>query len=72
MIRTAEPVDDLDLVDAVYRGRETAVNAEYPIVDDDGQSEEIEHVGEVRPDGGAAVLPDAFGVEAVCLSSLSA
>lgn len=43
------------------------MHAEYPIIDDDGQGEKVEHVGEVGPDVSRAVLARAFGVEAVCL-----
>jgi hypothetical protein len=63
----AEAVDDLDLVDGVNRGRQAAVHAEDLIVDDDGQGEEVEHVGEVVPHVGVAVLARALGVEAVRL-----
>lgn len=44
------------------------MHAEYSVVDDDGQGEKVEHVGEVLPDGRAAVFPNAFRVEAVRLS----
>ena len=63
----AEAVDDLDLVDAVDARAQAAVHAEDLVVDDDGEGEEVEHVGEVVPDVGVAVLAVAFGVEAVGL-----
>lgn len=63
----AEPVDDLDLVDGVDRGRQAAVHAEDLVVDDDRQGQEVEHVGEVVPHVGVAVLARALGVEAVGL-----
>ena len=62
-----EAIDDFDLVDAVDAGAEAAVHAEDLVVDDDGQGEEVEHVGEVVPDVGVAVFAVAFGVEAVGL-----
>jgi hypothetical protein len=43
------------------------MHAEYPIVDDDTQSEEVEHVRKVLPDARTAVLALTFGVEAVGL-----
>lgn len=63
----AEAVDDLDLVDAVDARAQPAVHAEDLVVDDDGEGEEVEHVGEVVPDVGVAVLAVALGVEAVGL-----
>ena len=63
----AEAIDDFDLIDAVDAGTQAAVHAEYLVVDDDGEGEEVEHVGEVVPDVGVAVFAVAFGVEAVGL-----
>lgn len=63
----AEAVDDLDLVDGVDAGRQAAVHAEDLVVDDDRERQEVEHVGEVVPHVGVAVLARAFGVEAVRL-----
>lgn len=63
----AEAVDDLDLVDGVDAGRQAAVHAEDLVVDDDRQRQEVEHVGEVVPHVGVAVLARALGVEAVRL-----
>ena len=63
----AEAVDDFDLVDAMDAGAQAAVDAEDLVVDDDGEGEEVEHVGEVVPDVGVAVFAVAFGVEAVGL-----
>ena len=63
----AETVDDLDLIDGMDGGRETAVDAENLIVDHDGEGEEIEHVRKVVPDVRVAVLARAFGVEPVRL-----
>lgn len=63
----AEAVDDLDLVDAVDARAQPAVHAEDLVVDDDGEGEEVEHIGEVVPHIGVAVLAVALGVEAVGL-----
>ena len=43
------------------------MHAEYLVVDDDGEGEEVEHVGEVVPDVSVAVFAVAFSVEAVGL-----
>ena len=37
------------------------------VVDDDGESEEVEHVRKVRPHVRGTVLAHAFRVKAVCL-----
>ena len=63
----SEPIDNLDLIDMMYRRAETTVDAEYGVVDDDREGEEIEHVGEILPDGGCAVFSGTFKVESVCL-----
>ena len=67
----SKPVDDLDLVDRVYRGRQAPMDAEYLIVDDHAEREKIEHVCKVVPDIGIAVLTCAFRVKAVGLSNTS-
>lgn len=63
----AEAVDDLDLVDGVDGGRQTAVDAEDLVVDHHAQREEVEHVREVVPDIGVAVFARALCVEPVRL-----
>lgn len=63
----AIPVQDLDLIDGVDGRREAAVDAEDLVVDHHAQGQEIEHVGEVVPDVGVAVLPGAFGVKPIRL-----
>jgi 1,4-dihydroxy-2-naphthoyl-CoA synthase len=45
----------------------TSVNAEYSIVNYHRKSEEIKHVGEVRPDVRRAVFPHTFCVESISL-----
>lgn len=62
-----EPVDDFDLIDRVDRRGEAAMDAEYLVVYDDAEGEEVEHVCEVVPDIGVAVFPGTFCVEAVGL-----
>ena len=62
-----EAIDDFDLIDTVDAGTQAAVHAEYLVVDDDREGEEVEHVGEVVPDVGVAVFAIAFGVEAIGL-----
>lgn len=63
----AEAVDDLDLIDRVDGWRKTSMYAEYVVIYDDGECEEVEHVREVVPDVGIAVFAATFGVEAVRL-----
>lgn len=63
----SETVDDFDLVDRVYRGRQAAVYAEDLVVDDNREGQKVKHVGEVVPDVGVAVFARAFCVEAVRL-----
>jgi hypothetical protein len=65
----AEAVDDLDLVDRVDTGRKASVDTEYLVVNDDGERQEIKHVGEVVPYVGIPVFPAAFGIEAVRLGN---
>ena len=64
----AKAIDDFDLIDRMNRGRKATVYAKYLIVDDNAQSKEIEHVGEVVPNVGVAILARALGIEAVRLS----
>ena len=61
----SEPVDDLDLVDAMDAWAETTVNTEYLVIDDDGQGQVVEHIRKVMPHIGITVFATAFGVEAV-------
>lgn len=67
----SEAVDDLDLIDTMDARRQTAVDAEDLVVDNAGEGEVVEHVGEVMPDSGVAVLATTFGIEAVGLSDSS-
>lgn len=62
-----EPVDDLDLINAVNARAQTTVHTENLIIDHHRKSEEIEHIGEVMPNIGITILAVAFSVEAVRL-----
>lgn len=57
MRNLSEAVDDLDLVNGVNRRGKAAVDAEDFVVDDHTKRQEVEHIGEVMPDAGVAVLP---------------
>lgn len=63
----AETVDDLYLVDRMYRWRKAAMDAEDIVIYDDRKCKEIEHVCEIVPDIRIAVFPATFCVEAVRL-----
>lgn len=67
MWNLAESVDDLDLIDGVNGGRKTAMYTEDLVINHDTQCQEVEHVGEVVPDVGVAVLACAFGIKPVRL-----
>ena len=69
MRNLAESINDFDLINGMDRGRKASVNAEYLVVDDNAQGKEVEHVGEVMPDVGIAVLSCAFGVKSIRLSN---
>lgn len=44
------------------------MHAEYLVVDDAGEGEVVEHVGEVVPNSRVAIFARALGVEAIRLS----
>ena len=44
------------------------MNAKYPVIDYNGQRQEIKHVCEVCPNSGGAIFPHAFCIETVRLS----
>lgn len=60
-----------DVVQRVDAGGETTVETEDLVVDEGGQREVVEEVGEVLPDVGVAVLSEALVVEAVDLGDLA-
>lgn len=67
----SEAVDDLDLIDAMDAGRQTTVDAEDLVVDDAGEGEVVEHIGEVVPNSSITVLAAALCVETVGLGNSS-
>jgi hypothetical protein len=67
----SEAVDDLDLINAMDAGRQTTVDAKDLVVNDAGEGEVVEHVGEVVPDRSVTVLAAALGVETVGLGNSS-
>lgn len=60
-------VNDFNLVDGVNGRGETTMNAKDLIVDHHAQGEKIEHVGEIVPNIGIAILSCALRVEAIGL-----
>jgi len=60
-----------DIVEGVNAWGETSVETEDLVVDEGGEREEIEEVGEVLPHVRVAVLSQALVVEAVHLSDLT-
>ena len=62
-----EPINDLDLINAVYTGTQTAMHTEDLIIDDDAQGKEVKHVGEVMPDIGVTIFAVTLGIESVRL-----
>jgi hypothetical protein len=65
-----DAVDGADVIEGVDGGREAAVEAEDLVVDEGGEGEVVEKVGEGFPDVGVAVLPQTLVVEAVDLGDL--
>ena len=66
-----DPVQRPDIVEGVDTRRQAAVQAEDLVVDEGGEREVVEEVGEVFPDVGVAVLAEALVVEAVDLRDLA-
>lgn len=64
----SEAIDDFDLIDRVYRGRQSAMYAKDLVIDNDGECQEVEHVGKVVPNVSRAVFARTFRVKAVGLS----
>lgn len=64
----SEAINNFDLINRMYGRRESSMDAEDLIVDDDAQGKEIEHVGEVMPHVCVAVFARAFGIESIRLS----
>lgn len=64
-------VQSADVVEGVDAGRETAVKTEDLILDQGGERQEIEKIGEVLPDIRISVFPEALVVKAVDLGDLT-
>lgn len=62
-----KPINDLDLIYAVYARRKPTMNAEDLIVDHARKREVVEHIREVMPDSRIAVFARALGIEAIGL-----
>lgn len=60
-----------DIVKSINAGRETSMEAENLVVDEGGQREVIEQVGEVLPHVCIAVFAQALVVEAIYLCDLT-
>ena len=67
MRNLAKAINDLDLIDVVYGGAQTAMDAEYRIINDDTEGEKVEHVRKGLPDCRRSILAGAFEVESVGL-----
>lgn len=65
------PVQSADVVERVDARRKAAVKAEDLVVDEGGEGQVVEEVGEVLPDVGIAVLAQALVVETIDLSDLA-
>ena len=66
-----DSVKSSDIVQRVNAGRQAAVKAEDLILDQGGQGQVVEQIGEVLPDVGVAIFPEALIVEAVDLGDLA-
>lgn len=64
-------VKSANVVERVDTGRETAVQAEYLVVDKGSEREVVEQVCEELPDIGVAVFAQALIVEAIYLGNLA-
>lgn len=64
-------IESSDVVQGIDGWGEAAVEAENLVVDEGGEREIVEEVGEVLPDVGVAVLAEALVVEAVDLGDLA-
>jgi hypothetical protein len=63
----SKPVNDFNLIHAMYTRAQAAMYAEDLVVYDDGEREVVEHVRKVVPDICVSVFARALGVETVGL-----
>lgn len=63
----SKTINNLDLIDRMYRWRQATVNTENLVIYHDAECKEIKHVCEVVPDVGVTILARAFSVEAIRL-----
>lgn len=61
----SESVNNLDLIDRMYRRREATMDTKYLVIDDNTQGKEVEHVCEVVPDIRISIFPSTFRIETV-------
>lgn len=66
-----DPVQRPDVVQGVDARGQATVKAEDLVIDERGEGEVVEEIGEVFPDVGVAVLAEALVVEAVHLRDLA-
>ena len=65
-----ETVEHSNIVQGLNRRRETSMQAEYLIVNEGSERQEVEKVGKVLPDIRVSVFSHAFIVKAIHLSDL--
>lgn len=66
-----DSVKGSNVVECIDAGRETSVEAEDLVVDEGGEGEVVEQIGEVLPHVCVSVFAEAFIIEAVHLSDLA-
>jgi len=66
-----DAVQRTDVIECVDTGRQTSVETEDLVIDESGQGEIIEEVGEKLPDIRIAIFTEALVVETIHLCDLS-
>jgi hypothetical protein len=66
-----DSVQGSNIIQCIDTGRQASVEAEDLVVDQGGEGEVVEQVGEVLPHIGIAVLPETLVVESVYLCDLA-
>jgi hypothetical protein len=66
-----DSVELLNLVKSVDTGRKSSMEAEDGVINDSGQGEIIEQLGEEHPDVRVTIFPQALVIEAIDLGDLS-